>query len=261
MMSSSAIANPWLVFPKPNPQAVMRLFCFHYAGGNALIFRDWWKGLTPEIEVCAVQLPGRGLRLNEAPYTRLMPLAETLSHVVHACGDKPFAFFGHSMGSLLSFELARAMRRNYGLEPRHLFASGRQAPSLTNSEAQTYNLPESEFIEAVRRMSGTPAEVLENPELMQLILPQLRADFEVCDTYTYTPEPPLSCPITAFGGLQKCVKLEELEAWREHTSGAFTIRRFPGDHFFLNTSQPLLLRVLARELFDHIKSLTSKSRT
>lgn len=261
MNNRTATTNPWFVFPKPNPGAVLRLFCFPYAGGSAQVYRDWGKGVPRQIEICAVQLPGRGSHIKEPPFTRLAPLIEALAPALRPYVDQPFALFGHSMGGLISFELARALRRNYGVQPGHLFISGRQAPSLTEAKRRTFDLPEAEFIEEVRRLSGTPAEVLENPELMQLMLPLLRADFELCETYDHTPEPPFDCPLTAFGGIRDCATVEELKAWREYTTGEFSVRRFPGDHFFLHTSQHLTLRVLTQELLKQVGSLKAETRS
>src|SRR5262249_55388812 len=152
------------------------------------------------------------------------------------------AFFGHSMGAMISFELARYLRRKHRLSPHHLFVSGRRAPQIPMTEAPSYNLPESGFYEKLRLLNGTPTEVLEQPELMELVLPMLRADFSVVETYAYTTDAPLDCPVTAFGGLQDHrVERGMLEAWREQTTSTFTLRMLPGDHFFLNIEQTLLL--------------------
>ena len=241
--------------PKPGPEKTLRLFCFPYAGGSPLIFRDWPNSMPLPVEVCLVQLPGRGIRLNETPFTRLTSLVEALARDITPYLDKPFVFFGHSMGAMISFELARALRREHGLSPKHLFLSGRTAPQVARDEPVTYHLPEPEFIDEVRRLNGTPKEVLNNPELMQLLIPLLRADFEVCQTYEYQPDAPLDCPITVIGGLQDIeVKRQNLELWREFTTSRFLLRMLPGDHFFLHTAQPLLLRVLSQELHQYVTS-------
>jgi len=246
----------WLVCPKPNPQARLRLFCFPYAGGNAMIYRQWQASLPQSVEVCSVQLPGRGKRIQERPFDCLQPLVEAAANALLPFFDKPFAFLGHSMGGLISFELARQLRRDSNPLPVHLFVSGRRAPQLSSSEAPTYNLPEAEFMDALRRLEGTPAEVLQQPELMQLMLPLLRADFAVCETYDYTAEPPLNCPVSVFGGLQDSdVKQGQLEAWTMQTTAATRVRMLPGDHFFINSQQPLLLRALAHDLQQLIASL------
>lgn len=253
---SSVMETSWIVSPKPNPQARLRLFCFPYAGGNALIYRQWQATLPPSVEVCPVQLPGRGKRIQERPFDRFQPLVEVAASALLPFFDKPFAFLGHSMGGLISFELARQLRRDSNPMPAHLFVSGRRAPQLASRETPTYDLPEAEFLDALRRLEGTPAEVLQQPELMQLMLPLLRADFAVCETYAYTAEPPLDCPISVFGGLQDSdVERGQLEAWATQTTAATRVRMLPGDHFFINSQQPLLLRTLTRDLQQLIASL------
>ncbi len=248
-MKRSATATGWLSYPKPNPQASIRLFCFPYAGGSAVVFRSWPEALPANVEVVAVQPPGRGARIMEAPFTSLPPLVEAVAEAVRPQLDKPFAFFGHSLGALLSFELTRRLRALGAPQPARLFVSGTGAPQLGQANQPIHALPDSELMEALRNLNGTPAEVLDNAELMQLLLPLLRADFEVYESYAYASEPPLACPITAFGGLQdQQVSGERLEAWREQTSAGFVLRMLPGDHFFIHSSQALLLRELSAEL-------------
>lgn len=246
---SSTVTTPWLVCPKPNPQARLRLFCFPYAGGNAMIYRQWQSNLPQTIEVCSVQLPGRGKRIKEPPFDDAQPLVAEVARGLLPFFDKPFAFFGHSMGGLIGFELARYLRRNYNRQPAHLFVSGRRAPQLPRLETNTFDLPETEFVEALRKLQGTPPEVLQHPELMQLMLPLLRADFALCETYAYAVEPPLDCPLSVFGGLDdNDIEREQLEAWAGQTNGTTKVRMLPGDHFFINTQQSLLLRVLTQDL-------------
>src|SRR5437763_15337105 len=168
--------TPWLVSRKPNPRARVRLFCFPYAGGGDSVFRAWQKGLSEAIEVCPVQLPGRGARISEPPFTELSPLVRAAAQALAPHLDKPFAFFGHSMGALICFELARHLRKDGGPQPVHLFVSGRCGPQ-TPREPFAGDLPDSEFQEMLRRYNGTPEEVLENRELMELLLPAVRADF------------------------------------------------------------------------------------
>lgn len=240
--------TPWLASRKPNPRAGVRLFCFPYGGGGDFIFRSWQKGLSETIEVCPVQLPGRGSRISEPPFTELNPLVRAAAQALAPHLDKPFAFFGHSMGALVGFELARHLRRDGGPQPVHLFVSGRCSPQSLR-EPFAGDLPDSEFSEVLRRSGGTPEEVLENRELMELVLPAVRADFAVCKSYVYAPEPPFSFPITTFGGLEdRSVSRDCIEGWREHTTGPFVLRMLPGDHFFLNTSKGPLLESISKEL-------------
>lgn len=228
----------------------LRLYCFPYAGGAPSAFYGWHQTFSPRIDVCAIQYPGRGLHLQRPPFTRLLPLVEAIVEEALAPHlSTPFAFFGHSMGAIISFEVARYLRRRGGPSPLHLFVSGRRAPQLPGRERQTYDLPEEEFTAELRRLNGTPQEVFEYPELMQLLMPMLRADFEANETYVYRPGPPLDCPITAFGGVEDSeASFEELGAWREQTSAEFSLEIHPGDHFFLNTARSQLARTIEGQL-------------
>lgn len=231
---------------KQNYQTSLRLFCFPYAGGSSQIFRSWSNHLPTNIEVCPVELPGRGSRFREAAFTKLIPLVEAITQNIRPhLDDKPFAFFGHSMGALVSFEVARYLRRNYKLSPVHLFVSGRRAPQLPDLNPPIHALPEPEFLQKLRHYNGTPEAVLQNAELLQLVLPIVRADFEAIETYIYVKEPPLDCPIATLGGLQDgSVSCYELEEWRNQTNNDFSLKMLPGAHFFIQSSQLLTLSLI-----------------
>ena len=248
-MKADDRTTPWLVRFKASPRARLRLFCFPYAGGSAHVFRQWPQSLPDFIEVCAVQPPGRGGRLGEESFKRLNELVAAAAPALGPFLDMPFAFFGHSMGALIGFELARRLRRLGAKGPECLFVAACRAPRLSGEHVITYDLPESEFVEELRRLGGTPAEVLENDELLRLMLPLLRADFSVTQTYSYTGGPPLDCPLTVFGGLRdKEVNRESLALWSEYTTARFSLHILPGDHFFLHSSRSDLLEIVAREL-------------
>jgi len=248
-MTTVQTSKSWVICRKPNAQAKLRLFCFHYAGGGAWSFRDWSGNLPSSVEVCSIELPGRGFRLAEAAFTSLDPLVRAIADALRPHLDKPFAFFGHSMGGLVSFEVARVLRTNQGLNPVHLFVSAHRAPQLPDPDPPIHNLPEPEFLDELRHLEGTPEEVLDNPELMQLLLPTLRADFTIVETYAYTADLPLDCPITVFGGLQdQEVSYDELNAWQEQTNEAFSLQMLPGNNFFLHSAQSLLLNLLSQDL-------------
>lgn len=233
-----------------NPRSVLRLFCFPYGGGAARAYRPWTMSLPPEIDVCAIQLPGRGNRLREPPLTNMALAVELVGKEIISFLDRPYAFFGHSMGAILCFEVVRLLRRGGHQLPTHLFVSGHKAPQIPKTEPFTFNLPEPEFIEELQRLNGTPKEVLEHPDLMRMMLPLLRADFESIQTYTYEREPPLDCPITALGGLlDPDINRETLGPWSEQTTAAFNLRMFPGDHFFLHKEQSGVLRVIVKEVY------------
>ena len=243
---TTSVASPWIFAARPSQQARVRLFCFSHAGGGASAFRTWSSLLPPEIEVCPVQLPGRENRIRETAFTRFSPLVESTVQALQPYLSLPFAFFGHSMGALVSFGLARELRRQHMVEPFHIFASAYRAPQIPMKETPIYMLPEHALIEKLVQLNGTKKEVLENLELRALLLPLLRADFSVCETFEYKVEEQLACPITAFGGLQdKRVHPHDLVAWREQTSRAFSLRMLPGGHFYWqDTPQPLLQNIL-----------------
>ena len=257
-MSFDSRPNPWLAISRPNPKLMMRLFCFPYAGGTAAIYRGWSEIISPTIEVCAVQIPGRGTRIDERPYTDLRLLVSAISEALLPCLDKPFALFGHSLGASLAFELSSLLQRKHSIETACPFVSARRAPRVPNDSPITYNLPEEEFLAHLRTLNGTPSEVLENSELMQLMLPVLRADFQLIQTYEYQEEPPLNCPITAFAGVDDVkVTPKQIEAWREHTTSRFGLHTLPGNHFFIHSKQQDLLRILTRELYQCVSGLMS----
>jgi len=254
--------NSWLAFYRTNPLANLRLFCFPYAGGSAMTYRAWAGLLPTNIEVCPIELPGRGSRMRETLYSNIKPLVTDLAEALTLYQDKPFVFFGHSMGALIGFEIARTFRNQNRPGPVHLFVSGHTAPQFGCAHDPIYNLPEPQFIEELRKLDGTPEAVLNNSELMQLIIPMLRADFELNETYSYEPGSPLNCPISVYGGLHdKDVSHEKLEAWREMTSAAFSIQMFAGGHFFLQTEQSVVMQTLSHELKKIVaKLLTTNAK-
>ncbi|MCX6047109.1 MAG: alpha/beta fold hydrolase [Chloroflexi bacterium] len=244
-------ANAWVTIPKPQPQAQVRLFCFPYAGGGATVFRTWPALLPPTIELCAIQLPGRETRLRETPFDQLEPLVQALAVALYPYLDRPFAFYGHSLGALISYEVARHLQRVRAPLPQQLFVAARQAPHLPWAESPLHQLPTADFLSAVQqRYGGIPAAVWEDAELMALVQPQLRADFTLLETYLYRADQALACPITVFGGHNdQTVTQPALAAWSEHTSALCKIHLLPGDHFFLNQATPALLQLIQAALF------------
>ncbi|HTC92785.1 MAG TPA: alpha/beta fold hydrolase [Terriglobales bacterium] len=253
--STRVQTNNWIHSPKPNPEGRLRLVCIPYAGGGGQVFNPWPALLPAEVELFAVNLPGRGRRLLEPPIAELSKLIELLAPQL-PCDDKPFVLFGHSMGALVSFELARELRRRHRAAPLHLFASGCFPPHVPDPHP-IHTLPGPEFIQEVRDLNGIPKEVQENQELMDLMLPVLKADFTLTETYVHRPEPPLACPITVYGGATDPLSGDRdiMEGWRQHTSGKFSLQMLPGDHFFLQSAQRLLLTLISWELKEIIHRL------
>lgn len=245
----ASLSDCWLQYRRVESNASVRLFCFPYAGGNARLFRAWSEQLSPDIEVCPIQLPGREHRIAEAPHTRLLELIENLIDVLTPYLDQPYAFFGHSMGALISFELARALSRRAQGTLLRLFASAHRAPQFPLQHLPIYTLPDARFIQMLQRYSGMTESILQNRELMQLLLPLLRADFELCETYQYVSGPRLSCSISSFGGIYDPeITREHLEGWKEQTTGAYRLHFFAGDHFYIHQHTERLLEILQSEL-------------
>lgn len=251
-MASTAPA--WLVtIKKPSHRAAvrpeLRLFCFPYAGGGVAAFRKWPENLPQEVEVVVIQYPGRGSRLLESPYPSTTALISALLPVLMEKLDLPFAFFGHSLGSLLAFETARALAAAGLPAPAHLWLSGRGAAHFPDPHEQLHRLSDADFVERLKKFNGTPSEILANAELMEIFLPVLRADFTLNETYSYQPGPLLACPATVFGGrADPRVDLEALHGWRELFTGAFELETFPGDHFFVHAQESQVLSRISRVL-------------
>ncbi|KAB8143140.1 thioesterase [Chloroflexia bacterium SDU3-3] len=258
--AAEAEPSPWVVRYRPNPGARMRLFCFSYAGGGASVFRTWPEALPPDVELCAIQLPGRESRIGQPAFTRIGPLLAAVAAAIEPYLDRPFAFYGHSMGALVSFELARQLRRASGRLPLQLYLAAYRAPHLPNPNFKIYHLP-SEVFKVVLRAEGTAEMILQNEELMKVMLPTLRADFELCDTYEHRTEPPLECPLAIFGGLDDVrISTADLEEWPRHAGAGCSLTMLPGGHFFLHSAQAQLCGAIADSLQQHLDALGLRER-
>jgi surfactin synthase thioesterase subunit len=242
--------STWFVIPKPNPQPRLRLFCFPYAGAGAGVYRTWPEGLLPQAEIVALQYPGRENRLREALYVSIQPLVRALADELLPLLNLPFAFYGHSLGGLIAFELARTLRQRQAPQPAHLFVSSRRAPHLPDPHPPLHTLEDAAFTQAVQqRYNGIPAVIRQDPELMALFLPTMKADFAILESYKYSPEPAFDFPITVYAGLQDPgLTPAELSAWRTYTTKSFSAKFFPGDHFFLQSQRLALLQAISNDL-------------
>jgi medium-chain acyl-[acyl-carrier-protein] hydrolase len=224
------------------------LICVPYAGGSTAIFRSWPKTL-PSVDFYALGLPGRGARLADPPFTALEPLVASAVEALQPLAPRPFALFGHSMGGLIAFETARRLRRKNAAAPVHLFVSGFRAPHLSDPRPPLFDLPRPEFLDELRRLNAAVFDPTDHLELIDLMIPTLRADFRLVQTYVYNSGPMLTCPITAFGGSHDSeVSDWQLREWRQHTSAAFMTKVLPGGHFFLQTAGQALLEEIRRQL-------------
>lgn len=242
-------AGGWAVRWRPAPQAPLRLFCLPHTGAGAATYRWWAAYLAPDIEVVAVRLPGRESRFDDPPIDRMTRLVPAMLDALEPMLDRPHAWFGHSMGALIAFEACRGVR-DRGLDhPVHLLVSGRRAPHLPDRETPVHAAPTADLVGRLRELNGTPDEVLADRAALDSLLPLLRADFAVSETYRREPAPPLDCPISTFGGTRDpMTTVEELDGWRAHTTRGYRLRIFDGDHFFVHERRQQVLTAIRTDL-------------
>ncbi len=230
----------------------IKLFCFPFAGGSAAIFNKWRTLLDKSIEFFPVELAGRGRRIREPMYNSISEAVDDVFKIVSPdAGKMPYALFGHSMGSVIAFELTYKLRENNLTEPVHLLFSGRGAPHIPGDDKKKYHLmPENEFKEEMILLGGTAREFFNHPELLEVFLPLLRSDLRVNESYEYKEKPgKLDCSITILNGLKdEDVKPEEVEEWRAHTNHHCTIHNFPGGHFFINDETEKIVEIVNNSL-------------
>ncbi|ABG50658.1 Thioesterase [Trichodesmium erythraeum IMS101] len=246
-MNTIATPSPWIKIFQPCPQPQLRLFCFHPSAAGATLFRLWGKYLPSNIEVCAIQLPGRETRIKETLITKwddlLSPLIQELQPLIT---EYPFVFFGHSLGALISFEVVRQLRRQKLPIPKYMFVSGRRPPHIPIDNLR-HQAPNPILISILREYGGTPEAVLQNQDLMELFLPILRADFTLNEKYIYFPEAPFEFPIVAFRGTDDIeVSKQKLSQWEQHTISNFALHEFPGGHMFFQQQPKVLIEAILK---------------
>jgi len=249
--SPAAASNQWGVRWRPVANPRLRLFCLPHSGGGATTYRAWAGSLGSDIDIVAIRLPGRESRFREPPFSRISDLVPVLIRNLEPLLDRPHAWFGHSMGALVAFEVCRVVRRHGLAEPRRLLVSGRPAPHLKPQDRPTYNTSDEEFMSLVTQLNGTPFEVQHDRSAFSAFVPTLRADFRMIESYRYYPEPPFDYPISVFGGTEdRVVAVEDLDSWRIHSTAGCTIRLFPGGHFFLHKDQEKFMAAVTADLMS-----------
>lgn len=238
-----------LVCLRRDRDAAIRLICLPPAGGSASFYHRLGSRLSQGVEVVGVQLPGRGHLVGQPPYRALGAMLADLVPAMMSLVDRPFALFGHSMGGLLAFELARGLRRVCGSSPVGLIVAACAAPQLPRTRRPVHRLPSAQLWDELSRLNGTPDEVLESTDIMELLEPAIRADFAICDSYHYVVDRPLHCPLVVFGGgADPNISRAELHAWAMHTTSSFRLSMLPGDHFFVTRELPRLVQAIEVEL-------------
>lgn len=247
MTTTRSTSDNWIKYSNKAEGDIV-LFCFPYSGAGALAYKNWRDSLPDHIELAAIQLPGRETRFAERPYEDLGELINDLGHAITRHLSKPFAFFGHSFGSLIAFELTLWLKRNAQPTPSQLFISSFRAPSLPANKPYANDLPRHELIERLKSYNGTDDSILNNEEIIDLFLPALRADLKICESYRSPLSPAVETPITIYFGMKdELVKAESLSDWKLCSTLPAEFKSFEGDHFYLNTGE-------REKLIDHMTS-------
>jgi len=235
----------WFRTFKPNPNAQIRLVCFHHSGGSASAYFRWLQYISSNIELIACQFPGREDRFTEPLINRFEEVISKLSEEFDLYKDKPFFVFGHSLGALVGFEFINAIKINYSIHPSYFIVSAARAPHLTYKRLSLSQLDDVALIERLKKYNGINQDILCNSDLSNLFLPIIRSDFQLLESYNYHPSEPLQCDILAlFGVDDQTVNPEDIHAWSIYTKGKFDHLSFPGEHFFLKDHEKTILQIL-----------------
>lgn len=249
------MASPLIFIPKAKPNASIRLICFPYAGGSSATYMSWQYDLSPEVELAVVQLPGRGMRLLESPYKTMKEIVDTLFLALSTLNNKPSIFYGHSMGARVAYELTLMLARFHHYLPIHFIASGSIAPCIPRTKEQTYHLPDDEFIAKISAFNGKPLDVPANREIIELMLPALRADFEIIETYCNESKFLISTKVSVLVGDEEEIEVSELEAWFALFEMHTDIYWISGGHFFVEKNKSEVLKIVNNIIQESLTSI------
>ncbi|MDQ1355588.1 MAG: Thioesterase [Acidobacteriota bacterium] len=232
-----------------------KLFCLPYAGGSAAMYNKWRQYLDRRIELHPLELAGRGRRIYDPLYDSIAEAVDDVYKIIESQLDQmPYCFFGHSMGGIIAYELALKIKNLQRPQPVHIFFAGRGAPNIPGEDEKNFHqLPEEEFKKEILELGGTPREFFEHPELLDVLMPMLRSDFKIAETYKF-PEAgeikPLDYDISVFIGKEEEVTAGQMHGWREHTAGICTVYYFPGEHFFINEETERIVKIINHTLLS-----------
>jgi medium-chain acyl-[acyl-carrier-protein] hydrolase len=248
--SGELVAQTPYLWRARRPGSSQRLICLPHAGAGAAAYAGWARLLPPEIELVAVQLPGRQNRIAEEPFTEVAPLVNVLTHALRPVLDAPFAFFGHSCGAALAYELARALRSRSRRGPDRLYLSAHPAPDATGIR-ELHDLSEDEFRAEMVGLGGIDSEILADEYVMASLLPILRADFALWERHRPAPGPRLDCPITVLAGdSDPRTPRDTVAGWRRCTSADCDVRFYPGGHFYFLEPDAEVVSFIGREMLS-----------
>lgn len=248
--------NNWYLIPKPCANPVMRLICFPYAGGSASSYLNWSSWLPSEIELVAIQPPGRTTRISETPFCNLRELVAELVKSFSVVTTAPFVFFGHSLGARLAFELMVQCEKAGLRLPQHFIASGSRGPQIPLREPSTHSLTDEEFIKELKNLDGAGASIYENSELMELCLPLLRADFKASDTYLFEDSHTFNCRLSTLGGTEdNDVTKADLDSWGKFYSDYINSYLVKGDHFFVDKNEATVKEYISKIIENELRIL------
>lgn len=244
--------NQWFITGQAE-SAYARLICFPYAGGGAGVYQSWQKYLPEQLDLCRCLLPGREMRLSEAPISSLSELIAELEVHILPLLNKPTVFFGHSMGALIAFELCLALQKKGHALPNALVLSARRPPHLPNIRPNIHHLSDDDFLDAIQKLGGMPDEVIREKELLELVMPVIRADFCMLENYSYSEQSKVDCPIIAIGGIDDIyVPVNDLAKWRHHSRTGFSMQTFSGGHFYIKDQQDGVIGLLEKIFTEHV---------
>lgn len=232
----------------------VKLFCFPYAGGSAMIYNSWNKYIKDSIDIKPVELSGRGCRVKESLYNSINEAIEDVYNIVkREINEYPFAFFGHSLGNIIAYELACKIREQKYFQPFHLFLSGRGAPHICKQAEPIHNLSDGEFKKEIMKFGGTPNEFFEHPDLLEVFLPILRNDFRLAENYRYKGKSVVDCDISIFFGKEEDITTEEIIGWEKYTSKKCSFYPFDGGHFFIKKHIGKIVDIINRTILKELK--------